>query len=365
MLCYLLPRLHSSLYQSIIYDSDTEDVVKLSEPYYLTDINKMIKDDAEWNYFKKITYSYEYLNSNDYKPSSQSYFKILELFNKFYIGDNGIGKSSSIETFHMINNDIGIVEGFLKKRNNDDDKHTVMIGSQLNDNDTSLSSQLQHLCIEEKKNIFFFQQSFDFFTSKNLKDINKKHKSSKDFITVDIKTTDIKILFEKICYALCIQKQCGNLIIKVKDINSNFSIDIFGLLSSLYDQVFITKPLSSENYDPEKFIVCNDFIPINFDQIFNVLLKFFENLETLIYTNSVVTLFKDRNIINRYFMNKIEEYSVIFGQHYIENIHSTLNLINVCNDSKHCPEKSKIPFIIKSNIKKCLQWHEVNTLSVP
>ena len=51
-----------------------------------------------------------------------------------------------------------------------------------------------------------------------------------------------------------------------------------------------------------------------------------------------------------FFLNKLEEYNAIIGQQQIENIISTINLIN--NNSKD----DKLENIKNNNIQKCLQW---------
>ena len=50
------------------------------------------------------------------------------------------------------------------------------------------------------------------------------------------------------------------------------------------------------------------------------------------------------------FITKIEEYNAIFGQQQIENIYTTLSLI----DKNSKPER--IDSMVKTNISKCIQW---------
>jgi hypothetical protein len=50
-----------------------------------------------------------------------------------------------------------------------------------------------------------------------------------------------------------------------------------------------------------------------------------------------------------YFINRVEEFNAIFGQQQIENISTTLNLID---NNKY----DKLDVIKKSNIQKCIQW---------
>ena len=50
------------------------------------------------------------------------------------------------------------------------------------------------------------------------------------------------------------------------------------------------------------------------------------------------------------FLTKLEEYNAIFGQQQIENIHSTISLI----DNKH--KQDKIDNLVKTNIQKCIHW---------
>ena len=50
-----------------------------------------------------------------------------------------------------------------------------------------------------------------------------------------------------------------------------------------------------------------------------------------------------------YFVNKVEEYNAIFGQQQIENIGTTLNLID---NNKY----DKLELIKKNNVQKCINW---------
>jgi hypothetical protein len=54
--------------------------------------------------------------------------------------------------------------------------------------------------------------------------------------------------------------------------------------------------------------------------------------------------------ISHFFLTKLEEFNAILGQQQIENIHSTLSLIN----NKY--KSDKIDTLYKNNIQKCTNW---------
>jgi len=60
-----------------------------------------------------------------------------------------------------------------------------------------------------------------------------------------------------------------------------------------------------------------------------------------------------------FFINKIEEINAIFGQQQIENIVTTLNLINSTNNNK----TDKLETMKKNNVLKCISWCQKYNLS--
>jgi hypothetical protein len=155
-----------------------------------------------------------------------------------------------------------------------------------------------------------------------------------------------KLIFAQICFAISMQKIGGNFILKVFDLFTQSSIDMIFLLCCVYKQVYITKPNTSRYANSEKYIVCKDFILNNADVaafITSIIPAYYQ-----IESDSKLERVLNCNI-PYLFTSKLEELNSIFGQQQIENIASTINLIeNNRND--------KIDNLKKANINKCMIW---------
>ena len=69
-----------------------------------------------------------------------------------------------------------------------------------------------------------------------------------------------KLVFAQIAFALVMQKQHGNFVLKIFDCFYKCTIDLLALLSSLYKTVYITKPQTSRLGNSEKYVVCKDYL---------------------------------------------------------------------------------------------------------
>jgi 23S rRNA U2552 (ribose-2'-O)-methylase RlmE/FtsJ len=66
-------------------------------------------------------------------------------------------------------------------------------------------------------------------------------------------------LLKNIINSVKIQKKGGSLVIKVFETYTDVTAKILSILISLYDKVFITKPMTSKPSQTEKYIVCSGF----------------------------------------------------------------------------------------------------------
>ena len=156
------------------------------------------------------------------------------------------------------------------------------------------------------------------------------------------------LLFAQMAFALVMQKQGGNFILKIFDSFMHHTVDLLYILSSFYEKVSIVKPHTSRYANSEKYVVCKGFIFPSNQQFFPILSRAFEKM-----TNKKEGLHIYRFLtipVNSYFLNKLEELNAIFGQQQIENIHYTVSLI----ENKH--KQHKINNLIKNNLRKCINW---------
>ena len=129
------------------------------------------------------------------------------------------------------------------------------------------------------------------------------------------------------------------------DTFSSLSIEILYLLTYLYENVYISKPLSSRPANSEKYIVCTNFKMVpNIDSLIqNIFEKYYLIKQTTV--KSIINM-----EISNCFIDKIKEINAIFGQLQIENIMNTLTYIQ----DKNKNEKQEL--YKKSYLNKCIKW---------
>ena len=122
------------------------------------------------------------------------------------------------------------------------------------------------------------------------------------------------------------------------------TIDLIYLLSSLYNKCYIVKPCTSRIANSEKYLVCKGF---KLDNTYNLVNKLSQVLCQVNKENDIESFLKIK--IPYLYFNKIEDINAILGQQQLENILSTLNLLDNCKNEK-------LDAIKKNNIQKCIQW---------
>ena len=70
-------------------------------------------------------------------------------------------------------------------------------------------------------------------------------------------------IFAQICTILSVQKKNGHCILKIFDIFSKITVKLISFLTQYYKESYITKPFTSRSGNPEKYIVCKNFIGIS------------------------------------------------------------------------------------------------------
>lgn len=415
MIYYLLPNININIYNNLdcIFSEDIPKIfISNSLSYYLYEIKNKIKIyEKEWNVYKKYTNPYEFINTiipgknkciSKYKPLSRSYFKMIEIIHfLIYGGDftlynnfsEGSHNKNSICTFHLAEGPGGFIEAIVNTRNNPNDKYYGMTIIDDNENNKLYSLPDNR---DKSANVPGWRKSEHFLKSNpnvmlengadgtgnilsmdNFLYCRAKYGNTMDLITgdggfdfsVDFNNQEItmsQLLFAQVCYAIILQKNGGNFILKIFDCFMEHTVDILYILSSLYEKVYITKPQTSRYANSEKYLICKNYLPMNDSAIFpyfkNVLKKIIENNEKK-YIQRFLKI-----PISNFYLYKLEEYNSIFGQQQIENIYQTIMLIE--NKYKEEKEKesdkdnyynrnninAKTTNLINTNIKKCIQW---------
>jgi 23S rRNA U2552 (ribose-2'-O)-methylase RlmE/FtsJ len=272
-------------------------------------------------------------------------------------------ESSPIKTFHLAEGPGGFIEAVVHMRKNPKDVYVGM---------TILDDKNNYSIPAWKKSDYFLSNNPNVIVEKgadetgNILSIQnfdycyEKYRSQMDFITADGGfdfSTDFnkqelhisRLLYAQIAYALIMQKYNGNFVLKIFDCFYSTTVDLLFLLSSFYKTVYITKPQTSRTGNSEKYVVCKGFLYHSTD-VFHSFIRngFIQMVNPKIDTHYIYRLLQKPIPLS--FVVKVEEYNSIFGQHQIENIHSTLSMIekNV--------KQERFDFMVKHNITKCIQW---------
>ena len=127
-------------------------------------------------------------------------------------------------------------------------------------------------------------------------------------------------------------------------------VDFVYILTSLFTKVAIVKPSISNPTSFEKFLVCQDFQPKNREKLIeeiNTLKHLIESNFDHLFPSSLV-----QTSLPAYFLNKMEDIIVIFGQQQLE----TLNQVITIASSKS--KQDKIESLQKQSVQKSVQWCE-------
>jgi len=392
MIVYTLPHISTPIYEFIqlaISTNCPNKKISHSLANFMNDIKEKIHShETEWDTYKKYTNTYEFIHTNNptrkrpvskYKPLSRSYFKMIEMshelslfpFNKNPADHipNGENTSTPIRTFHLAEGPGGFIEAVANLRRNPSDSYIGMtIQDTRNDGTIPTWKKSEHfLCANPNVHIENGADGTgDILSIHNFEYCSEKYSSSMDLITadggfdfsVDFNNQELQIarlLFAQIAFALVMQKQHGNFVLKIFDCFYDCTLDLLALLSSFYRTVYITKPKTSRSGNSEKYVVCKGFIHHSSDEFFPYLHQAFMRIQTPANASSSIL---DQPYIHRflsvpvpyYIYVKIEEYNSVFGVTQIENIHNTLLMI----ERKIKPDR--IEQMIQTNMVKCVEW---------
>ncbi len=369
MIYFLLPNVNPFTSQSLKCSKTN----KKPKPYisnslsnYLYNIKINIDNyEKEWDLYKKYTNPFEYINSHvpnknkcisKYKPLSRSYYKMIEIIETFNLVEMSKEK---INTFHLAEGPGGFIEALVNKRKNKLDKYVGITLLDNNDDYNIPAWKKSEIFLKANSNVYIEtgkDKTGNILSYENLEDIIDKYEKfdiitadggfdfSMDFNSQEINIT--QLLYGQICYAICLQKMGGSFILKIFDSFMKHTIDMLYLLSSVYGEVYISKPQTSRYANSERYIICKNFLFNNLDtKNIKKVLKEIIDLKEDEYIESLFDI-----TISNYFINKLEEYNAIFGQQQIETINNTLNLINNSNNSE------KIDQLIKNNIQRSTSW---------
>jgi 23S rRNA U2552 (ribose-2'-O)-methylase RlmE/FtsJ len=301
-------------------------------------------------------------------------------------------KNASMRTFHLAEGPGGFIEAICNKRNNPFDEYYGMtiILDEMDDNVPAWHKTSHFLSQHPNVNIEYgIDGTGNLLHIENFEHCVKKYGASMDLITADggfdfskdFNRQEISIanlLWGQVCYALCLQKQNGNFVLKLFDIFYEHTVHILYILASFYEEVNICKLKTSRVGNSEKYLVCRNFRYSSYTAFYPIIHESFLQIKQSSILpsgsgessnpfwsshNSIDIFAKETSYppqpyvwrimncrIPRYFTKQIEDINAIFGQQQIENIHYTLSLID------KQPKQDRLDLLVKQNITKCTNW---------
>ena len=248
-----------------------------------------LEDNYLWDQMKKKTNPYELIYTTynkrkkdsiaDIQPLSRSYFKILEIDNNIpLIKEENIINNKKPLICNLAEGPGGFMEALSHKYTN-----AKLIGLTLPPENKYIPDWKKLKSSINIDNIDVFYGNL--YKYNDIKKFVHKFKYNKaDLVTADggfdysddfngQEINSHKIIFSEIFVSLMILKNGGNLVCKIFDIFSIFSVQIIKLVYSLFDRVILYKPKTSRPANSEKYLICLNYNSNIHISNINVLLK--------------------------------------------------------------------------------------------
>jgi len=340
---FLLPKNNNIIQISLKYDK-TETKINTSLFNYYTEskeeIDELIKCNKIFDIFydyeslKQLVHTYEYIYSNiplfktpisKLKTKTKLFYNLFELNNMFLIFNNdhqnilNIGGNSQDFNYYVDN---------------------------LYKNDTNPNKNLHDFSVINNETYKIIQNNmYDIFFFEELIEDN-----SNNYINCIVKS--LLIVFNNL-------SKNGTFIINIGNLFYSSIMEFLYLLSNLFENVYIMKPITSNSVTFEKYIVCkNLLIDNNRTETYKNNYKEILNYLNELYSCNNLDLDNVKNIysiidkqIPSYFINKIYDFNIIFGQNQLETMEQIKNILKSKNIDK-------LEILKKNNIQKCVLWCE-------
>jgi hypothetical protein len=262
-----------------------------------------------------------------------------------------------IKSFHLAEGPGGFIQAQQHLRGNPDDMYygMTLVGS---GRETpgwkkikSLPSPINNLVLETGAD-----GTGNLFSLDNFKDCVQKYVNTMDTVTADggfdfsvdfnkQESNALSLVLVEVCYAIMLQKQAGNFVLKLFDMFLKPTVDILYLLSLAYEEVHVVKPNTSRYANSERYIVCKKFKLSDSHQFYPGFCDILERMGTGRSIESIVS-----HDLQYFYKINVQEINSVLGQQQIENINSTIVLIE--QDKR----KDKIETKKRNNATMCTEW---------
>jgi len=166
--------------------------------------------------------------------------------------------------------------------------------------------------------------------------------------------THLRLFLNEILTTLGIQAKDGTYVMKIYDMFTLPTLQLIYVLTLLYEDVYITKPLTSRPANSEKYLVCFGFREEIKKKVIDSLFNISTELFSMTTNKHIISLFD--NLIPNAFYGQIFSCNNSFVPNQIKNIMLTIHLIN-----NHELLRNKC---VSKQIKYGIEWCKNNDIDV-
>lgn len=352
--------LFKDYYKKVSYEKERIDSLENTENW-----DKMKKIG---NPFELIYTTYNKKRKNDsisnYIPISRSYFKMWEIFHNFdFFKHHNI--NDNLIFSHLAEGPGGFMEAtynykFLKTKNM---KHNdLFYGITLKPTDDYIPDWNKIKKIFNNKNNVKIEYGNLYYIN-DVKSYIEKFKNNKAvLVTADggfdysnnfngQEINSCQIIYSEFIIALNILQINGSFVCKIFDLFSFTMIQILFILSCSFEEIYIYKPDTSRPANSEKYLVCmnykNNLSEETKIYLLNIIEKWQNISDKIDETDSII--FKNLKIDNA-FIQKINEYNKKYMEIQIFYLNSTLKLAETKIEKEHYYE------IIQKQVNNAIDW---------
>lgn len=159
-----------------------------------------------------------------------------------------------------------------------------------------------------------FSKEFSTYYAKNRFNIIKlasfKDKANLVTVNTSLKKIDpnnileeqesLKLIIEQLITSINILDKGGNLVLKIFESYTDVTVKLIAYIRSLFENMYIVKPYTSKKADPEKYIICKNFLNTNTKSFIASLNSLYEIISknSKQYLNDIFPLFNNSHLKN-------------------------------------------------------------------